>query len=237
MSNTWFKFKQFTIEQKNASMKVGTDGVLLGAWADVQGAEKILDIGTGTGLISLMLAQRSNAMIDAIEIDPRSAEQAEKNAASSPWNNRINIMCVSLQEYSAGSGKLYDRIVCNPPYFSRSLQSGNRSRDQSRHDVALTREDLILGISKLISVNGTFSVILPFSDGESMIKDAGLAGFFPGRIMKVRPLIDRNFHRILLEFGRAHITLSESEMAIEISERHRFSEEYMKLTGDFYLKF
>jgi len=141
MPNTWFRFKQFTIEQEHAAMKVGTDGVLLGAWASAPGAgSRVLDIGTGTGLIALMMAQRTkDAAVDALEIDPSSASQAKENFQNSPWKKRLRCFPSSFQDFSSQCRKQYDLIVCNPPFFSGSKKTASKSKNLARHDDSLSR--------------------------------------------------------------------------------------------------
>jgi tRNA1Val (adenine37-N6)-methyltransferase len=237
MSNTYFKFKQFTISQGDTAMKVGTDGVLLGAWADVTGAERILDIGTGTGLIALMLAQRSQAMIDAIEINAQAARQAGENFKNSPWSERINIFHTSFQEFQIHDKINYDLIICNPPYFINSLKAPDAIRSLARHDDMLSRHDLIKGVSNLLSKNGIFSIIVPYTGSDVLIVLASEYRLYPQKILKIKPVPGKEINRIILEFGKSTGQLLESEMIIETGKRHQYSSEYINLTRDFYLKF
>lgn len=166
MSNIYFKFKQFTVYQDRCAMKVGTDGTLLGAWTDVTKSRTILDIGTGTGLIALMLAQRSlTTQITAIDIDIDSVMQAESNVALSPWCDRVKVFCSSLQDFN-GSG--YDTIVSNPPYFVNSLKCPNGHRTLARHTASLSYKDLFDGVTRMLSDDGEFSVIIPFDCRDQM---------------------------------------------------------------------
>ncbi len=153
-------------------MKVGTDGVLLGAWADCDNAKRILDIGTGTGLIALMMAQRSQAQIDAIEIDEHASEQAIENVNRSPWASRVNVINKSLQDYSKVENKAYDLIVSNPPYFQNSMFAPDKKRTDARHNSNLELEDLLKGAKKLLSNDGKLSIILPYLEGNMFILKA-----------------------------------------------------------------
>ena len=227
-----FRFKQFCIQQDRCAMKVGTDGVLLGAWADVENAVRILDVGTGTGLIALMLAQRNeNAAIDAIEIEENAAEQAAENAANSPWTNRITVFRQAFQDFFPA--EKYDMIVSNPPYFSRSLKNPDISKQLARHTDSLTPEVFFENAKRLLKPNGKLSLIFPAE--ESLIKIAETEGFFCTRLTKVFPKTGAKEKRFLMEFSLLPILCIESEIVIENERRHEYSEEYKKLTTDFYL--
>lgn len=216
-------------------MKVGTDGVLLGAWVNVSGASGILDIGTGTGLISLMLAQRSNALIDAVEIDTPSAGQASENVANSVWSDRIRIFNTSFRDFYHSSENSYDLIISNPPFFSRSLKAPDPARSTARHDDGLSRADLFKGVAKMLAKNGVFALILPYNINIETISLAKENNLFPARILKVKPSPGKNYHRVLLEFSAVNSEPAEEEMTIETGTRHQYSEEYTRLTKDFYL--
>jgi tRNA1Val (adenine37-N6)-methyltransferase len=218
-------------------MKVGTDGVLLGAWADVSGAERILDIGTGTGLIALMLAQRSNAEIDAIEINKEAAFEAKQNAGNSPWQARIHIFNESFQEFVSRSDQKYDLIVCNPPYFNRSKKAPDSLRSLARHDDSLPGHELIHGAGKLLSDKGIFSVILPFTGSEKFIKLASEFQLYPAKVLKIRPVSNKEINRLIIELVKTQSQTETSEITIETDKRHRYSEEFVLLTRDFYLNF
>ncbi|MCB2197600.1 MAG: methyltransferase [Bacteroidetes bacterium] len=237
MSNNYFKFKQFTIYQNRCAMKVGTDGVLLGAWTDCEKAEKVLDIGTGTGLIALMIAQRSNAMIDAIEIDRQATEQAVENVNKSPWAERVNVANKSFQDFVKLENDPYDLIVSNPPYFQNSMFAPDSKRTDARHNSNLKLEDLISGAKKLLSEQGTLSIILPYLEGNMFILKASEAGFYCVRQTKILPKPGRDPKRLLLEFQQTKKPLDEQEIIIELNKRHEYSEAYKSLTKDFYLAF
>lgn len=237
MANNYFKFKQFTISQERCAMKVGTDGVLLGAWADCENAKTILDIGTGTGLIALMLAQRSTAHIDAIEIDQSASEQAGENVTKSPWKSRISVINKSLQQFTEQIDKKYDLIVSNPPFFQNSLYAPNQSRTNARHNASLEYEDILDASLKLLSNNGTLSLILPYLEGTMFIVKAAEKGLYCVRQTNVLPNPGKAPKRLLLEFTKIKKPLVEQEIIIELNKRHEYSDAYKNLTRDFYLKF
>ena len=232
MPNPYFRFKQFTVFHDLCAMKVGTDGVLLGAWADCSSAQTILDIGTGSGLIALMLAQRSNATITAIDIDESAYIQAGVNFKESPFNDRLNVYHSSIQQFSAPTK--YDLIVSNPPYFSNSLQSPDASRTHARHTDSLPLSDLIKYSQLLLSPKGKLSLILPADVFEQVNSQALENSLFLCRKTLVRPTPSQAPKRVLLEYSQVQQTLIEDELFIEKS-RHVYSEEYRKLTSEFYL--
>ncbi len=162
MSNPFFQFKQFTIRHDKCAMKVGTDGVPLGAWAGIESCNRILDIGTGTGLTAMMLAQRSKAVIDAIDIDAEACLQAQENAESSPFAERIKIQHSALSDFAQTDTGLYDLIVSNPPYFVDSLKCPDQKRNTARHTDTLTLEDLLQDSRKLLAPQGRIALILPY---------------------------------------------------------------------------
>jgi tRNA1Val (adenine37-N6)-methyltransferase len=235
MSNSWFQFKKFIIRQDKTAMKVGTDGVLLGAWSRVQECSRILDVGTGTGLIALMMAQRTKASIDAIEIDPEAAKQACENVIESPWNERINVMCTSLQDFYQASAKKYDLVVCNPPYFKDSLKAGTPSRSIARHSDQLELTELVSCSKILLNTQGRLSVILPADKEPEMISIAKDYDLFPSKILRVRPIPGKEHKRVLMEFSFLRTELQESEMNLETGLRHQYSPEYITLTLEYYL--
>jgi tRNA1Val (adenine37-N6)-methyltransferase len=232
-----FQFKQFTIHQDQCAMKVGTDGVLLGAWTDCSSAQRILDIGIGTGLIALMLAQRSKAIIDGIEIDELATQQALQNVENSPWAERINIIHQSFQDFCNTQTKPYDLIVSNPPYFENSLKSPSASRTTARHTDSLTSLEIISACKKLLTKNGKLSLILPVQEGIECIVKAKEQGLYLQRKTTVIPRRGAAVKRILLCVGFEDCICQEAELLIEMDSRHEYSEEYKELTRDYYLKF
>jgi len=214
-------------------MKVGIDGVLLGVWADTKNSNNILDIGTGTGLISLMLAQRSNAQITAIDIEEDAAIQATENVRNSPWADRIKVILSSLQEFSPDSS--FDLIVSNPPYFVNSLKAPSEGRTTARHTESLSHEDLIECAIRLLSPQGRICLILPVNEGLKCVEFARSKGLFCSKQVKVFPKPDTEAKRLLLEFSLEKTELQTSELSIE-KERHQYTPEFSSLAKDFYLK-
>lgn len=237
MANSSFRFKQFEINQDNCAMKVGTDGVLIGAWANINSSNKILDIGTGTGLISLMIAQRCDSLIDAIEIDTDAYNCAKKNIENSIWNNRINLHNKSLQAFAAETESKYDLIVSNPPFFENSLKSADNKKTLARHTDSLPFSDFVTLSKKLLTENGRLTVILPTIQGEELINKCLLIGLFLIRKTSVKPTPDKEAKRLLLEFGFKKADSESSILIIESDGRHQYSDEYKVLTKDYYLAF
>ena len=236
MANNYFKFKQFTIYQEEAAFKVTTDSVLLGAWADIQNAGRIIDIGTGTGLLALMAAQRSNAVISAVEPDSRSFNQALSNIKASKWSSRISLFNCQVQDYTPEKGLLFDAIITNPPFFSQSLLNPDIRKANARHALTLTHEELISASMRLLAGTGILYLILPTEEGHIFIQKAGLKGLFCNRILKVKPAPSQNPERVLLAMSRCVTGIEDETIVIEQNGRHGYSEEYVALTRDFYLK-
>jgi tRNA1Val (adenine37-N6)-methyltransferase len=232
-----FKFKQFTVLQDKCAMKIGTDGVLLGAWTSIkQQPFSILDIGSGTGVISLMLAQRCHAeLIDAIEIDDAAYEQCTENFENSSWNDRLFCYHASLEEFVEEIDDKYDLIVSNPPFYSDDYKSDNAQRDIARFQDALPFEHLIESVTQLLSESGVFSVIIPFKEEETFIGLAKDFGLFNNRITRVKGNPNSEIKRSLLEFSFTKYKVETNELIIE-TERHQFTQDYINLTKDFYLK-
>jgi tRNA1Val (adenine37-N6)-methyltransferase len=235
MANDYFQFKQFTIKQNGAAFKVTTDSVLLGAWADLTNAKTILDIGTGTGLLALMSAQRSQAKITAIEPDEMSFSQAKLNVLSTPWHDRITLLNYSLQEFLGTTNTRFDSIISNPPFFSGSLLNPDPRKAMARHNATLSSEFLLTASEKLLSENGTLNLVLPVNEGENIIEIAPGFGLFCQRIMRIRPTDLRQPRRLLITFGHREVVIREESLTIEEGTRHNYSDEYKTLTGDFYL--
>lgn len=236
MANTYFSFKQFTVYQDRCAMKVGIDGVLLGAWTSVEGALHTLDIGTGTGLIALMLAQRSNSLIDAIEVDHQTVLQALENVERSPWAHRISVKEISLQSFSKLSTQRYDLIVSNPPYFNNSLKAPCENRTKARHTDSLTHEELITHAMLLLKPTGRISIILPLVEALKCEEFALSNGLYSSRRVTVYPKPDAVAKRILMEFRFQPYQQELSTLVIEGNERHHYSDEFSLLAKDFYLR-
>lgn len=250
MSNDYFQFKHFLVNQDRSAFKVGTDSVLLGAWADVSGAGTILDIGTGTGLLALMLAQKCGAHVTGIETDEPSYHQAVENASQSPWSDRISILHISLQEYLeslsvSASGPVpgsvpehFDIIISNPPYFRDSLKSGNRAKDIARHDTSLPLDLLVNGVNVLLAPKGKFCLVLPSERYEEAVAHFNNAGLHLCRELSVKSGVSLSVRRYLLEFRRTVPGQIESKgITIEKTQRHDYTDEYRELTRDYYLAF
>ena len=238
MSKKHFRFKQFNIRHDKCAMKVGTDGVLLGAWCDVKGVSRVLDIGTGSGLIALMLAQRNaECQIDAVEIDGQSFRQATENASASPWPERINIIQCSFQDFSVQAFRKYDLIVTNPPYFRNSLPNPGPERTAARHSASLGMSDLLEGVKELLDDHGRFCMIMPVNEAVLFTEKAGRSDLYCRKMTFVLPNPGKPPKRYLLEFSRFDGRLIKSDLVIELDRRHHYSPEFKKLTEDFYLYF
>jgi len=239
MANSYFNFKQFSIKQDECAMKVGTDGILLGAWTNVTKAKNIIDIGTGTGLIAIMLAQRSSdCRIDAIEIDQPAYEQACENVKDSPWACRINVIHSSIQDFI--TDKKYDLIVSNPPFFivENTLVAPEKQRANARHSVSLNMDDLVSSVKRLLAPEGVFSIVLPFpNEANLLIKKMEQSGFACIRKLRLKPTPAKAPKRILMEFSKSISAISEEVLVVEDKGRHGYSDKFIELTKDFYLKF
>ena len=233
-----FKFKQFSVEQDRCAMKIGTDGVLLGAWSPIpENAISVLDIGAGTGIIALMLAQRSTAeQIDAVEIDEEAYEQATENFENSPWGDRLFCFHAGLDELIEEPEDEYDLIISNPPFYTENYKTEDSQRDLARFEDAMPFEMLVEAADLLLSENGIFSVIIPFKEEESFLALARDFELFPMKITRVKGTSTSEIKRSLLAFKRLESNEIEiNELVIE-TERHVYTEEYISLVKDFYLK-
>ena len=233
-----FQFKQFAVKQDQCAMKIGTDGVLLGAWSPIDNNPKlVLDIGTGTGIIALMLAQRSDAnQIDALEIDENAYEQAVDNFENSPWGDKLFCFHAGLDEFVEEPEDEYDLIVSNPPFYSEDYRSENEQRDLARFQEAMPFEDLIDAAALLLSENGIFSVIIPFKEEERFIDLCAEVELFPIKVTRVKGSHKTPIVRSLLAFKRYELAvLVADELVIEIN-RHEYTDDYIELTKAFYLK-
>ena len=236
MSNTYFAFKQFVINQDRCAMKVGTDGVLLGAWANTEGAGRILDVGTGSGLIAIMMAQRSEALIDAVEIDREAYLQAMENVAACPWKDRIRVYHDSLQHFVKEFPGLYDVIVSNPPYFRRSLKPPSAVRSLARHDDRLSYESLLFCSAQVLTKQGRLAVIIPATEITRLAEIAYFHGLYPSQQVMIKPSPDKKPSRCLAEFTLERTKgCKESVLIIRDKDSVSYHEEYKKLTKDYYL--
>lgn len=218
-------------------MKIGTDGVLLGAWTSLKNKpNSILDIGTGTGILALQLAQLSNAeIIDAIELDPNAFEQAVENFENSNWGDRLFCYHASVQEFVQEIDNKYNLILSNPPFYNDNFESKNQARNIARFTSSLSFNNLLISVSELLDNNGFFSTIIPFKEELGFIELASRVDLFPSRICRVKGSPNSNIKRSLLEFSFRESVIEFSELTIEI-ERHQYTDDYIKLVQDFYLK-
>lgn len=234
--NNYFQFKKFRILQEKSAMKVNTDGVLLGAWTNLEGVETVLDIGTGTGLISLMIAQRTNAFITGVEIEKNAAEEAARNVLTSEWSNRIVIRHISFQDFASETQQKFDLIITNPPFFSNSVKNTNPHISMARHNHALPFEDLISGTKNLLNEKGRLSLILPFSSAHEFIEKARQECLFITRMTEVKPFPHKNPNRCLMEFGKLQVEEENTSMSVFDESGKDYSEEFKNMARDFYLK-
>lgn len=235
MSNNYFKFKQFTIYQEKSAMKVGTDGVLLGSWANVANCKRILDIGTGTGVLALMLGQRAtSAKITAIEIEKNAATEASQNVALSPWNNRIDVQNISFQEFEEKIAEKYDLIVSNPPFFQNSQKTKSQARTIARHNDLLPFSILLQKTSVLLNNSGRCAFILPIDAEQEFSRLASKNKLYLLRKTEVKPNSKKLANRVLLEFGKEKSALQISSIII-YNDNGLWSDDYKKLCEDFYL--
>lgn len=235
MSNSSFRFKQFTIFHDRCAMKVGTDGVLLGAWTSVDNCVHILDVGTGSGLIALMMAQRCpGAVVTAIDVDRECCRQAVENVEASPFHDRIAVKVSSFQQFAVSRADLYDLIVSNPPFFSRSLLPPDAGRAHARHSVSLSLDDLLHGADRCLSPDGRLALILPADRLPELLQMSESHSFCLRRLTRVVPAPGKPVRRVLVELSRSKGMLEESQLLIEES-RHHYTPEFAALVRDFYL--
>ena len=243
-----FQFKKFSINQDHCAMKVGTDGVLLGAWTPIDNQPfSVLDIGAGTGILALMLAQRCSAehsslkgepaqQIDAIEIDEEAFEQCVENFENSPWSDRLYCYHAGLDEFMEEPEDEYDLIISNPPFYSEDYKTESEQRDLARFQDALPFEDLVEAASMLLSENGIFAVIIPYKEEAKLIGLAKECNLFPFKITRVKGTPTTEIKRSLLAFSFAEKTNFPIDELIIETTRHQYTEDYIALTKDFYLK-
>lgn len=236
MANGYFQFKQFTVHQQHCAMKVGTDGTLLGAWAlAAEGSCRILDIGTGTGLIALMMAQRyPKAQVSAIDIDDGAVRQAKENVSASPFADRINVTKADVLTFE--EEERYDSIVCNPPFFEDSLTCPDPQRTEARHTVSLDYRQLMEATFRLLKDDGCFSLIIPFDCRERLESEAHLRGFFISRLCSVQTTPSKAPKRYMIEFTKHPVYEIDTNNGIIESSPQIRSDWYRELTQEFYIK-
>ncbi len=236
MSTQAFQFKKFKVTQENCAMKIGTDSVLLGAWANTKNAHNILDIGTGTGVIALMMAQKNTtANIYAVEIDEASAKEAQQNAADSPWKNRLIIEHTAIQDFAKGSRLSFDLIVCNPPFFTGGVIANKNNRAIARHTIKLPNGELLNAARNLLSKRGKFCVILPLIEGLRFKEQAKSYRLFCTKMTEVYPQKDKKIERLLLQFELEDKKEIKDILVVQNNGANNWTKEYKKLTSDFYL--
>ncbi len=231
-----FRFKQFSVSHANSSMKVGTDAVLLGVWAEIKNCKNILDIGTGCGIIALIMAQKNlDTIIKAIDIDEKSINEASENFELSPWKNRLEATLISIQEYSSLSEIAFDHIICNPPFFSNSTPAPNKTRHHARHTDTLSPEDFFKSCKILLADEGKISLIIPFDISDKWVETAESFQLFPNKITQVISYPLKPIERILIEFSDKKEKFLPNELFIRKGKGLGFTDEYFELTKEFYL--
>lgn len=231
---TAFSFKQFSVDDEGCTMKVGTDAVLLGAVANCGFAGSILDIGTGSGIIALMLAQRSQASIVGVEIDENSYHKAKLNFGESPWSERMNAIHNTLQDYCGNTNATYDLIVSNPPFFSKSFVPEHEGRRVSRHDESLGFADLIKGAEKLLAPKGQLVIILPFLEKERLINITDKHNLHLFSSLEIFPKAEKKPNRAILGFRREKPHDIEIKSMVLRNNDNSYSERYLQTTKDFH---
>ncbi|MAD96488.1 MAG: tRNA (adenine-N(6)-)-methyltransferase [Flavobacteriaceae bacterium] len=236
-----FRFKQFTVKQQESAMKVGTDSILLGAWTQfAKDARSILDVGAGTGVLSLMLAQRfPSAFMEAIEVDKDAFDEGRYNFKNSPWSERIHAIHTTFQDFCSGSrvvDRKYDGIISNPPFFTEAIKPQESKRLKARNTSSLSFEELLSGVSKILSKTGSFSNIIPFEQETIFLNLAEQYQLFPSRICRVQGTPNSIIKRSMLDLSFAKKTVDIQNLVVENS-RHDYTEEFQNLTKDFYLNF
>lgn len=235
-----FQFKEFEVYQDKTAMKIGTDAVILGAWSSVEHfPDTILDIGSGTGVLGLMLAQRCDALtIDAIEVEDNAYEQTVENFERSDWADRLFCYHTSFLDFTEemiAEDEKYDLIISNPPFYTDTFQTENEARNKARFTSSLTFEELLKGVSELITDQGVFCTIIPFKEEEDFIKLAKSYNLLLSKICRVKGNATSEIKRSLLSFSFQDKPVIEEELIIE-KERHQYTDAYINLTKEFYLK-
>lgn len=238
MPNNYFSFKQFTVQQDHCAMKVCTDACLLGAWAAekiavLPSVKNILDIGTGTGLLSLMIAQKNATTIDAVELEENAAQQAAGNFSVSPWKERLQVFNTAIDQFDPG--KKYDVIISNPPFFGDDLKSNNAFKNAAKHDSTLTLDELLQQIKRLLKENGTAYILIPFHRINYLEKLASDNGFFINEKLLVKQSVDHGYFRSLLMLSNQPGAVHTKELAIHDAQK-LYSDEFTALLKDYYLK-
>ena len=235
LQNPFFRFKKFSLTDANCAMKIGTDGVLLGSVAARYEASEILDIGTGCGLIALMIAQKCNGNIVAIDQDTDSVSTAAFNVSLSPWNERIHVLNSRFQDFWPESRQKFDLIVCNPPFFHSSLKNPCNKKALARHSDLLQPSDLLQGVSYLLAELGVFLAIVPYQQENLWLKTASDYNLGCARRIEISPKSELPPHRIIMQFVIGSASPSTEHLAIESAGRHQYSPEYRALTEEYWI--
>ncbi len=233
--NHIFRFKNFDVTDTNCGQKIGTDGVLLGSVAALKQSVNVLDIGTGSGIIALMIAQKQDASIDAVEIDQDACIDANKNFSNSPYKDRIKLYNRSIQDFTNHNPKKYDLIVCNPPFFHNSYKSEKLKRDLARHSDFMPFDNLFECVCKLLEPGGVFLLITPYKQDEEIIELTKNNALYIQKQMIIRPTPEKHPHRIIHEISKQNKGVKKNELTIETGLRHNYTKEYIELTRDYYL--
>ncbi|MDO9255949.1 MAG: methyltransferase [Bacteroidales bacterium] len=233
-----FHFKKFSIDDSTAAMKIGTDSVLLGAWTPCEDETRILDIGSGSGILALMMAQKNlKTEIDAIEIEPDAADLARKNVQVSPWGGQIHVFNSSIQDFSVKTNNKYSLVISNPPFFTDSLKAPGKARNIARHNDTLPVRDLLKITSQLLTVGGKAAFIIPDDAFRNWIIEASNQSLFPAYITKVKSSPLHSPHRVMVLFtNEINLEISNTELNI-YSSTGIYTTEYRELTKEFYLNF
>jgi tRNA1Val (adenine37-N6)-methyltransferase len=233
-----FRLKQFSISDDQCTMPIGSDVILLGCAVDAETAGRVLDIGTGSGVLVIMIAQKSGAQIDGIDIHEPSIQQALENVRNCPWHDRIRVYHSSLQEFKLAHPGEYDLIVSNPPFYTNSLKGLDKKKNLARHADTLTYEELIVASDYMLKSGGRFSLILPYHISKRFKELALLNGLYCNKNLLIRPKADKDVNRIIMEFGttRKHLATISTELVIR-HEDDTYTREYMEFTREYYLNF
>lgn len=237
MPESLFRFKEFSVSQGKSAMKVGTDGVLLGSWVKIPNpTNTVLDIGTGTGLIALQVAQRSESeIIDALEVEDGAFEQAVENFENSPWSDRLFCYHASLQQFQMEMEERYDLIICNPPFFNNSYPAESEKRNLARQTDQLSFESLLTCTSDLMESGGSCAFVIPFQNEDEFLILAESQNLHVNRLTRVKGSPSSPVKRSLIQMSREKRGIELSELVIETT-RHQYTAEYIELVKDFYLK-
>jgi len=231
-----FRFKRFSLSDDNCAMKIGTDAVLLGSWVKTEHAKHILDIGTGCGILALMMAQKSDALIDAVEINEKAAYTAQTNFNNSIWNNRLRIYAMSLKAFLTLNKQTYDLIICNPPYFQNAMQASNEAKNIARHAIALTYNELAYATSDLLKTNGRFCIILPFNEASVFQRLALDFGLKLNHKIEILPSASKKCIRLMMAFVKTKEDINNTcDQLIIKDDMNKYTQKYCELTKDFLL--